>query len=216
MIVVIPAYREAKTIGQLVTTVLSSASVVVIDDNSGDATGDIAAEAGATVVYNQQNLGYEKSLNIAFQTAAQLGARAVLTMDADGEHDPSHVEQFKHLLIEKGIPLVLGVRASRPRIAEAIMGRYVKFRFGIDDIFCGMKGYQIGLWHQYGCFDKRQSVGTELTLAAVRGGIEFEQIKVSGTPRVDHPRFDTHFSANLRITKAIGRALSSDKIAVDK
>ncbi|MEP3108477.1 MAG: glycosyltransferase family 2 protein [Hyphomicrobiales bacterium] len=209
LVVVIPAYRESATIAKVVTGVSSSAPVIVVDDNSGDATGDLASEAGAEVVRNVYNLGYEGALNVGFEAAAARGATSILTMDADGEHGPEYVESFRRLLIDDNVPLVLGIRPRRPRLAEVIVGSYVHMRFGLSDIFCGMKGYQTYLWRQHGCFDSRRAVGTELALAAIRGGVGFRQVLVSGRSRTGEPRFDTRFSANLRIAQAVARGLSA-------
>lgn len=208
LVIVIPAYREASTIGQVVDAIVDVARVVVVDDASGDRTGAVAQDAGATLLKNAHNRGYEGALNAGFRAAAEMGPRAILTMDADGEHGPENVARFADLLLTQNIPLVLGVRAQTQRAAEAAIGAYTKWRFGARDIFCGMKGYHASLWHRHGCFDSRQGVGTELALAAIRGGIPFREVEISGTPRADAPRFDRAWRANLRILGAVRRSLT--------
>lgn len=208
LVIVIPAFREASTIGEVVAAVVDIAQVVVVDDASGDTTGAVAQEAGATVVKNQFNLGYEGALNVGFKSAAELGARAILTMDADGEHGPEYGATFADLLIGQNLPLVLGVRERPQRVAEAVIGAYTRWRFGARDIFCGMKGYHLKLWHAHGCFDSKQAVGTELALAAIRGGVPFREVEISGTPREGAPRFDRALRANLRIFGAVKRSLA--------
>ncbi|MEM1274334.1 MAG: glycosyltransferase family 2 protein [Pseudomonadota bacterium] len=208
LVIVIPAFREASTIGHVVGAVTDLARVVVVDDASGDTTGAVAQNAGAMLVKNGRNQGYEGALNAGFKAAAGLGPRAILTMDADGEHGPEHVATFADLLLTQNFPLVLGVRVQTQRAAEAAIGAYTKWRFGVHDIFCGMKGYHASLWHRHGCFDSRQGVGTELALAAIRGGVPFEEVEIFGTPRAGAPRFDSALRANLRILRAVGRGLS--------
>ena len=208
--VLIPAYREAETIAGVVAAAVRQARVIVIDDCSPDDTGEIAAAAGATVVRNTTNLGYDGSLNRAFEKAQELGFKFAITMDADGEHDPALIARFRDILETQHVPLVLGVRPRKQRLAETIMGLYVKIRFGIDDVLCGMKGYDLRLLSENGGFDHTGSIGTELAVNSLRRGASFRQLPVSGTPRRDAPRFDRRWRANWRILGALGRLIGQD------
>jgi len=90
VIAVIPAFNEARTIAAVVAGVRARvADVIVVDDHSMDATGEEAKRAGAIVLRNAANLGYDGSLNAGFAEAARRGAGIILTFDADGEHDPA-------------------------------------------------------------------------------------------------------------------------------
>ena len=128
-------------------------------------------------------------------------------MDSDGEHGPEYVEIFLGLLQQEGVDMVLGVRPECQRFAEMVMGAYVKWRFGIDDILCGMKAYHMSLWHRNGGFDHYQSVGTELAIRAAQWGTPFKQTAVSGRKRNDTPRFGGILRANIRIFIGLLRIL---------
>ena len=92
VIAVIPAFNEAKTIAAVVQGLRAHvAEVIVVDDHSSDATGDEARRAGAIVLRNNANLGYDGSLNAGFAEAARRGADIILTFDADGEHDATEI-----------------------------------------------------------------------------------------------------------------------------
>ena len=216
LIVVIPAFREVGTIGDVVTAVRPQARVIVVDDASGDGTAEAAEAAGAQVIQNKKNRGYEGALNIGFAAAAEAGASAILTMDGDGEHGPEYVATFSRLLMEEKVPLVLGCRPHTQRLAEAIVGGLIMLRYGVSDVFCGMKGYHTELWRRHGCFDSHNSIGTELALAAIRGGVPFREVPVRGVPRADAPRFDSIIRANLRIAKAITRCFSVPAVRLTK
>lgn len=206
--ILIPAYREAETIGRVVTGAARYGSVIVADDGSPDDTGERAAQAGAAVVRLDTNEGYDGALNRAFEAAAARGFEVAVTMDADGEHDPRLLAEFRRLLLEERVPLVLGVRARRPRLAERVMGVYIRWRFGAADILCGMKGYDLALWCENGGFDHSRSIGTELALFALRRGLPFRELPVKGDRRRDIPRFGRAFRANVRIFRALLRSLS--------
>ena len=208
--VVVPAYREADTIGPVVRAAARFGQVLVIDDCSPDATAARAREAGATVLVNEHNLGYEGNLSRGFAEAAALGFSHVVTLDADGEHDPELLTDFRRLLVEEGIPLVLGVRRRKQRISETVMGWYIRARFGAHDILCGMKGYDMELWRANGGFDSGRSIGTELAINSMRRGVPFVEVPVRGVPRRDQPRFDRVLRANARIFGALARVIRDD------
>lgn len=207
--VLIPAFREAATIGPVIAEAVKHGTVIVGDDCSPDETAEIARANGAVVLRNESNAGYDATLNRLFDEALARGFHAAVTMDADGEHDPRLVARFRTLLIDEDIPLVLGIRPRKQRMAESIAALLTKHLFGIDDIFCGMKGYHLRLAAENGGFDKSDSVGTELALNSIRRGTPFRQLAVHGRQRRDAPRFGRRIKANLRLLGAIFRGLTT-------
>lgn len=207
LIVVIPAHDEAATIGAVVAGARPHARIIVVDDGSSDDTGAIAEAAGARVIRNRPGLGYDGALRVGAAAAVAEGARAIVTMDADGEHAPELVAEFRRLLLQDGVPLVLGVRPRRQRLAESLVGGWCRLRWGIRDILCGMKGFSVALYHENGGLDHVGGVNMELAVAAVRRGHRFAQVPVHGTPRPDQPRFGRRWRANKAILAAFLRVL---------
>ena len=205
--IVIPALNEAATISALVTAASGFGTVIVVDDGSTDDTGPVARSTGATVIRHEERLGYEKSIESGFAAAREQGASAVVTMDADGEHDPGLLARFHDLLVIERVPLVLGVRANRPRLAEYAMGKIFRWRYGITDALCGMKGYRMELYRENGGFDHVKGVGTELAAQAIGRGHPFREIPVSGGQRSDKPRYGRALRANFRIVLALIRVM---------
>ncbi len=203
LVVIVPAYCEERTIADVVKQVRYHAEVIVVDDCSTDRTGERAQEAGAIVIRNTRNLGYDGTLNVGFETAGAAGFTHAITCDADGEHDPALVARYRDELIGNGIPLVLGVRPRKQRLAETIMGFMIRLRFGVNDILCGMKGFDMTLWRLNGGFDHHDSIGTELALQALKARVPFIQVPVGGVRRADRPRFDRRMRANMRIMKGL-------------
>jgi glycosyltransferase involved in cell wall biosynthesis len=207
--VVIPAYREEASIGAVVGRATAYAEVLVIDDCSPDATGARAAEAGAIVIRNEHNLGYDGTLSRGLQEAVARAFTHVVTMDADGEHDPTLLASFRTNLLDEGYSLVLGYRPHKQRIAEVVMGWYFRLRYGVRDILCGMKGYRLADYGPAPC-DFGRSIGTELAASGLRRKLRFTQVPVAGTPRADAPRFDRLLRANLRILTALLDCVGKD------
>ncbi|WFB35505.1 glycosyltransferase family 2 protein [Kiritimatiellota bacterium B12222] len=110
-LVIIPALNEAGHIGPLVTALREmKLNVLVVDDGSEDATSELAEAAGAVVIRNTQNYGKGKSLAQGYQYAAAEGYDALVTMDADGQHDPADVPRFFDTYERTGIPVLVGNR----------------------------------------------------------------------------------------------------------
>ena len=204
-VAVIPAHNEAATIESVVRGCLAHAPVIVVDDGSSDNTGDLARAAGALVTRNDLGLGYDGAIERGFLRAAEEGFEAVVTLDADGQHDPALLPLFLEKLA--AVDLVIGIRPAPARLAERLFGLYTNRRHGVRDILCGMKGYRMELYQAHGCFDSTRSIGTELALWALRAGRSFAVLDVPVRPRLDRPRFGNRLRANWAILKALGRAV---------
>lgn len=92
--IVMPAFNEETRLPVLLAELqraIPDHELVVIDDGSRDATGDVAARAGARVLRHPYNLGYGAALQTGFKWALESGAPWVVQMDADGQHLPAEV-----------------------------------------------------------------------------------------------------------------------------
>lgn len=91
-VAVIPAYNEATRVADVVRGALRHADrVIVVDDGSTDATGAVAEAAGALVVRHRQNSGAGAATMTGLAAARRLQAEIVVTLDADGQHDPEDI-----------------------------------------------------------------------------------------------------------------------------
>jgi len=199
---VIPAFNEEATISNVVRGASEYGRPIVVDDGSNDNTVELARREGAIVVSHSLNQGYDAALSTGFETAAKLDFEVIITLDADGQHDPALITRFLEA-IENGADVVLGVRNRRPRIAEHIFAFYARYRYRIYDPLCGMKAYKRHVYDAKGDFDSYKSIGTELALFAARRKYVVEQIKFLVGDRQDQPRFGRIFIANIRILRAM-------------
>ncbi|MBL4898111.1 MAG: glycosyltransferase family 2 protein [Colwellia sp.] len=196
--IVIPCYNERATLGDVVERCQEFGTVLVIDDGSTDGSRDIALAAGAQVLRTAGRTGYDGAIEHGLQAAYDQGYQVIITIDADGEHDPACLASFV-AAHARGIPLVIGVRPAPQRLAEWLVCFYCRRRFGINDILCGMKGYTRPVLQAYFASEKPNLVNTWPTLMWSAQGGAFEQIAVTGVPRTDTPRFQSLLRANLRI-----------------
>jgi glycosyltransferase involved in cell wall biosynthesis len=199
---VIPAYNEEKTIANVVIATVQYGQPIVVNDCSSDATSKIASDAGAVVVDHVVNRGYDGALNSGFAEAIKRGYEVIITLDADGQHDPDLIRLFLSE-IESGADVVLGVRDKRPRFSEHLFAFYTNLRYGVLDPLCGMKAYKSVVYDRQGFFDSYNSIGTQLALYAVRNRYAMKQVKFVVRDRLDQPRFAKLFNANMKILRAM-------------
>jgi glycosyltransferase involved in cell wall biosynthesis len=109
-IAVIPAYQAASTLERVVRATLEHLPVLVVDDGSSDETSEVARAAGAEVLRQEPNQGKGAALRRGIARALERGATAVLTLDADGQHDPACAPDFLTAWQERGAPLIIGRR----------------------------------------------------------------------------------------------------------
>ncbi|MGZ8300436.1 MAG: glycosyltransferase family 2 protein [Rhodoplanes sp.] len=111
VVVVIAAYNEAPVIASVVADVRrASYPAVVVDDGSTDATGEIAARAGAFVVTHPVNLGQGAALQTALDFALAQGADVIVTFDADGQHRAADIAPLIAALAANKADYALGSR----------------------------------------------------------------------------------------------------------
>jgi len=167
LLALIPAYNEAGRVGGVVAAVRARLPVLVVDDGSADGTARLAEEAGATVLRQQPNQGKGAALRAGFRWALEAGYDAVLTLDADGQHDPAEIPAFVEAFTAQGADLVIGERSFRqmpfPRNLSNTVGRAL-FSWALGQpVRDNQSGYRL--------LSRRMM---EATLSSREGGFEFE------------------------------------------
>jgi glycosyltransferase involved in cell wall biosynthesis len=110
ILALIPGYQEGPRIAAVVEGARVHLPVVVVDDGSTDDTAARAEAAGAIVLRQHPNAGKGAAIRMGFRNALERGALAVVTLDADGQHDPAEIPTFL-AAFESGKPeLIIGRR----------------------------------------------------------------------------------------------------------
>lgn len=200
--IVIPALNESATIAAVVEAAGRYGIPIVVDDGSTDTTAQLAKKAGAVVVTHASNLGYDAALNSGFKKATQMGSEVIITLDADGQHDPMLIQKFIDGMAT-GADVVVGVRSRKQRLAEHLFALYTNLRFGIKDPLCGMKAYSTTVYSELGHFDSCGSVGTELMIFAAKNGYKIRQILFKVRERDGQSRFGRILIGNYKIIRAM-------------
>ncbi|VFJ12510.1 glycosyltransferase family 2 protein [Candidatus Nitrosocosmicus franklandus] len=119
VIAIIPAFNEENNITNIVNSVKKFVNaVIVVDDGSADETYQRALSTGAKIIRNLQNRGKGFALKRGFQECVRYNPDIVITIDADGQHNP---EDIPHLIkpIKDGIAdVVIGSRYNTTSLRE--------------------------------------------------------------------------------------------------
>jgi glycosyltransferase involved in cell wall biosynthesis len=118
VLALIPGYQEGPRIAAVVTRARRHLPVLVIDDGSSDDTAAQAEAAGAAVLPQRPNQGKGAALRMGLRRALTEGYDAVVTLDADGQHDPDEIPRFLAAFGGAGQPNH-GAVAAPPAIAAA-------------------------------------------------------------------------------------------------
>jgi glycosyltransferase involved in cell wall biosynthesis len=116
VVVIIPAFNEERSVGSVVLRLRQLVeTVIVVDDGSDDATGDVARLAGANVVIHPTNSGYGAAIRTGLTTAQTLDASAVVLMDADGQHRVEDLRDVVRPILDDEADVVVGSRFADGR-----------------------------------------------------------------------------------------------------
>ena len=110
ILALIPAYNEGIHIKKVITESLTHLPVLVVDDGSKDNTVELVKETAAEVVLVKPNQGKGNALKTGFRWALEQDYDGVLTLDADGQHDPQEIPLFLHSLEKENADLIIGCR----------------------------------------------------------------------------------------------------------
>jgi len=111
--VVVPAFNEAQVIGSTLDGLLAyfePRQIIVVDDASSDATSQAAKTKHVTVIRHPINRGQGAALATGIAAAKRLNADAMITFDADGQHDPADLPAMLQPIFDDEADVVLGSR----------------------------------------------------------------------------------------------------------
>lgn len=113
VLVVIPAYNEERTIGEVVKSTKSlypEWDVIVIDDGSDDRTAKNAIEAGADLISLPFHCGGSPVMYTGYLTATTLKYDFLVKIDADGQHKPENIVKLLDPLLKDEADITVGSR----------------------------------------------------------------------------------------------------------
>lgn len=115
VLIVIPAHNEEKTIASVIVGLRQSVPEydrIIVNDGSNDATADVVAASGEKQLCLIHNVGYGHALQTGMKYGLMRDYDVIVSMDADGQHQPQDVAKLVTALQECGADMVIGSRFS--------------------------------------------------------------------------------------------------------
>ena len=188
--VVIPAYNEGKTIGEIIkkiTSLYPDFEVLVIDDGSSDDTAATAEKAGARVFSHPYNIGNGAAIKSGIRRAT---GDVLFFLDGDGQHDPADIEKFLQFFPE--YDMVVGFRSndSQASSVRAVgnkiynwLASYVA-HFKVLDLTSGFRGIKTDAAHKFlYLLPNTYSYPTTLTLCILKSGRSLKYVPIEAHSR---------------------------------
>lgn len=213
----IPAYNAADTLAPVIRGVKKCVdTVIVVDDGSADNTLEVARAEGAETLRHDVNKGKGEALKLGFDQASKSGFDVVVTLDADGQHDPREIPRLieAYCASDPGtvvlgsrvrqMPEMRRVRAISNRVGTALISWLAGSR--IEDSQTGYRVVSVDAWKRAGVRGSRFDAEAEFLVRASRLGYEIRHVPVKsgaidGTP--------TSHYRNIRDTISIARGALS-------
>ena len=186
---VVPAYNAADTLEQVIDGVRQTVPrvrVVVVDDGSTDQTREVADRVADDVVGFDLNRGKGAALRAGFEAALAERCSTVLTIDADGQHDPAYAPALFSALTR--VDVVIGVRkrngSDMPfyrRLSNALSSAAVSACTGrrFTDSQSGFRAVRAEVLRRIEPAGDRYEYETDFLIQAARGGWRIGAVPVS-------------------------------------
>lgn len=188
----IPAFEEERTIAKVIVRAQRHVDkVVVVDDGSSDDTGAIARALGALVISHPRKGGYGAAIRSCFGAARDLGADILVTLDADGQHDPDQIAGLVEPVRQGLADVVVGSRFLRPkderqtpRYREAgirILTEFTEVASGgrFSDAQSGFRAYGRNAIDRIVPTEQGMGVSVEVLMKAVEQHLKIAEVPVS-------------------------------------
>jgi glycosyltransferase involved in cell wall biosynthesis len=144
-LIVIPAKNEAGSIGDVIRAILNLGpfQILVVNDGSTDTTARISTETGAKVLNLPVPLGAWGAMQTGIRYGRRYGFDRVVTIDADGQHEPRFLNDLIRMLKEKSADVVIGACPERGSAARKLAWSYFRrlTGFSMEDLTSGFRVY---------------------------------------------------------------------------
>jgi uncharacterized protein (DUF2062 family) len=217
-LIVIPAYNNAPTLRGVAEGALATGlPVLVVNDGSTDGGPATAADLPLKLINLPTNQGKGAAILTGADWATARGFTNLITVDADGQHDPREALRFVRKIEEHPWAIIVGARdlAGAAAPGSSRFGRHfsnfwlkVSTGAGLPDSQSGFRAYPLAALRRLGCAGRRYEFEVEFLVRTAWAGLTLESVPIS--VRYEAPgRRVSHFRPfidNMRISKIYARS----------
>jgi len=192
IIACIPAYNEENNIAKIVIQTLKFVDkIIVCDDGSQDMTAEIAEKVGAIIVKHNRNYGYGAATGTLWREAKKYDPDIMVTIDADGQHDPYDIPTIITPIMENNAEVVIGSRflgdmEEIPKYREYGIKTITKFvniasGYNLSDQESGFRAYNKKAMENIQPTENGMGVIMELIIKAAEKNLKVVEVPISIT-----------------------------------
>jgi len=185
--IIVPAYREEEHIVEVLNSIyryVDRNDVIVVDDGGKDGTYTLAKGTGCHVIVQPINLGKGGALKTGCDYAFEEGAKKIICIDSDGQHDPKHLPElivaldkydvvYTYRSFNKKMPVVL-------RFGNRVLKRLGKFFYKVDikDPQCGYRGFRGEAYQKLRWTTTGYAVENEIIFNMGHAGLTYTELPI--------------------------------------
>jgi glycosyltransferase involved in cell wall biosynthesis len=189
LMVVIPVYNHSNTLRKVVVSALEvNDSVMVVDDGSTDGGLDSLAGLDVQILQHPLNRGKGAAIMTAAKACRQLEMTHMVTIDADGQHDPVEIRKFLAKIRSEPFSIIVGRRDFRTANIPGLtkFGRHFSnfwFRIqtgqSLSDTQSGFRAYPLLVLDNLKLREKRFAFEVEVLVKAAWAGVKFQEVDIN-------------------------------------
>jgi glycosyltransferase involved in cell wall biosynthesis len=186
---VIPVFNHASTLYEVVGRALDvHDEVIVVDDGSTDQGVDSIRDLAVRVIQHPVNYGKGAAILTGAREARRIDMTHIVTIDADGQHDPADFERFVPLLLREPGSIVLGNRlfegtrvGTWSRFGRKFSNFWVRVQTGeaLKDTQSGFRAYPIAVLEGLRLRERRFAFEVEVLVKAAWAGVSIREVDIS-------------------------------------
>jgi len=219
----IPAYNEEKTIAKVILLAQKYVDkIIVCDDGSSDLTGEIARGLGAAVIQHDRNLGYGAAMKSLFEEARAMEADVMVTLDADGQHNPEDIPKLLKSIQNDEADIVIGSRflggadKGIPRYRRVGIKLITKMSNGaikskISDAQSGFRAYSKRAIQSLRLQEDGMGVSAEILMKAGRQNLKVREVPIGANYKGIETSTHNPLRHGIAVIAAIFRVIFHEK-----
>jgi len=187
--IVVPAFNEGSVISGVIDEINSSGyeNIIVVDDGGSDDTFRKAKEKRTVALRHKINRGKGAAAKTGIEAAKLLGADVIVTMDADGQHDPADVRLLVEPILSGEFDVVMGTRLANPKgmpyykiAANKIGNFFTWYVYGlwVTDSQSGFRAYSKDAACQINTHTDRYEYDSEVVYEIRKNRLKFKEVPI--------------------------------------
>lgn len=198
-VAIIPTFNEGSLIQNVVDRTRNYVSAVVVADD-GSTDGSTENLKDCVILRNEKNSGKGAALRASFDYAIKQEFDVVITLDGDGEHDPTDIPFLLREL--ENAYFVIGQREVQRNVVRSFLNDFSSFWMrqvvgNIRDTQCGFRAVKVSLLKKMNLTRNKFDLELEMLLEVQRLGEKIQQVRLKNSPiRKSHVSFIDYIRIN--------------------